>query len=210
MGEASADSVCCLVELNYKPRTCRKEEEHNLALYPPNTCGLENSSAEIESVINTISEGTGSWVMANHSEIVTPPICSNVAILIPDFVEVQLSQQAHHGSKPEATLTGGGGELPVTDPVSHCDVCPMTRTSNPVAPNWLGQSLWDTPTPTVRWNLNITKSVVIIGHSNLSRILPFRDDEIQIDSFPGTKLYYIYEILKKLRPNTGYQPARNF
>lgn len=51
------------------------------------------------------------------------------------------------------------------------------------------------------WNLSVIKPVLIVCDSNLSRMPSFRDDIIQIDSFPGTKLYHIYEVLKKLQPH---------
>lgn len=50
------------------------------------------------------------------------------------------------------------------------------------------------------WSLKVTKPIVIVGDSNLSRIPPFDNAEVQIDSFPGAGIHHIYGILKKLTP----------
>lgn len=46
------------------------------------------------------------------------------------------------------------------------------------------------------------KSVVVVGDSNLARIPSFENADIQVDSFPGAACHYLYEILKKKKPQT--------
>lgn len=50
------------------------------------------------------------------------------------------------------------------------------------------------------WQLQIHKSTVIFGSSNLSRIPKFFHPDIQIDSFPGATFHHLNHILKKLPP----------
>ena len=39
---------------------------------------------------------------------------------------------------------------------------------------------------------------MILGDSNLSKIPPFRDESLQIDSFPGANMDHLHELMKKL------------
>lgn len=57
----------------------------------------------------------------------------------------------------------------------------------------------------VEWNITITKSVVILGDSNLSRIPEYTYPQVQIDSYPGAKILHIKSILKKLPPREDVQ-----
>lgn len=57
----------------------------------------------------------------------------------------------------------------------------------------------------VEWNIQITKPVVILGDSNLSRIPEYCYPQVQIDSFPGAKILHIKAILKKLPPMDNVQ-----
>nr|XP_046235775.1 uncharacterized protein LOC124054163 isoform X2 [Scatophagus argus]XP_046235800.1 uncharacterized protein LOC124054173 isoform X2 [Scatophagus argus] len=48
------------------------------------------------------------------------------------------------------------------------------------------------------WSLEVRKKTLIVGDSNLSRIPPFTDANIQIDSYPGANFHHITAILKKI------------
>lgn len=55
------------------------------------------------------------------------------------------------------------------------------------------------------WSITITKPIVFIGDSNLSRIPNFTHPDIQIDSYPGAKFIHIDKILQKLDPDPHTQ-----
>ena len=48
------------------------------------------------------------------------------------------------------------------------------------------------------WTLTVTKPVLIIGDSNLARIPPFTDPNVQIDSYPGAQIHHITELIRKI------------
>lgn len=48
------------------------------------------------------------------------------------------------------------------------------------------------------WKIQINKPILIIGHTNLSRIPQFKDVTVQVDSFPGATFYHIRGVLEKL------------
>ena len=55
------------------------------------------------------------------------------------------------------------------------------------------------------WSLEVRKSTLFVGDSNLSRIPSFTDPDIQVDSYPGATFHHITAILKKLQPQTDTQ-----
>lgn len=55
------------------------------------------------------------------------------------------------------------------------------------------------------WVINILKPIVVIGDSNLSRIPPFSDARVQVDSFPGATFYHLKGVLEKLEPNPSIE-----
>ena len=52
-----------------------------------------------------------------------------------------------------------------------------------------------------QWILDVQKKNVIIGDSNLSHIPPFRQTDLQIDSYPGAKFQHAVSLLKKVKIN---------
>lgn len=48
------------------------------------------------------------------------------------------------------------------------------------------------------WSLNIRKSIVFLGDSNLSRIPPLQDSRLQIDSYPGANIRHLIDIIRQL------------
>lgn len=139
-----------------------------------------------------------------------------------------LSQQLPQESEPVESLSEGGGLLPLSEGISQGDFSPMTKLSTLVDTDYFNAKLivhpeenspahvtpaamtpsrlepcWHPNTnPKVKdWHLYVIKPILLIGDSNLSRIPPFRDDNIQVDSFPGAKLYHLLKILKKLQPH---------
>ena len=48
------------------------------------------------------------------------------------------------------------------------------------------------------WHIRIRKPQVILGDSNLSKIPSFRDESLQIDSFPGANMDHLNELMRKL------------
>ncbi|CAN9510829.1 unnamed protein product [Ophioblennius macclurei] len=52
------------------------------------------------------------------------------------------------------------------------------------------------------WHLEVIKSFLIIGDSNLARFTPFTNPEVQVDSYPGAQFHHIQGVLEKLTPNT--------
>lgn len=50
------------------------------------------------------------------------------------------------------------------------------------------------------WKLEVLKPILILGDSNLARILSYHP-QIQIDSFPGAQVHHLVEVLKKNKPN---------
>ena len=48
------------------------------------------------------------------------------------------------------------------------------------------------------WHIRIRKPQVILGDSNLSKIPSFRDENLQIDSFPGANMDHLNELMRKL------------
>lgn len=55
------------------------------------------------------------------------------------------------------------------------------------------------------WSLEVTKPILFIGDSNLSRIPHYSDDSVQVDSFPGANFMHIAKVLQKLDPNPNTQ-----
>lgn len=51
------------------------------------------------------------------------------------------------------------------------------------------------------WSIEVRKTNIILGDSNLSRISPFSSQSLQIDSFPGANMGHLTELLKKMKPN---------
>lgn len=51
------------------------------------------------------------------------------------------------------------------------------------------------------WEIQIDKPTVIVGDSNLGRILDFLYSNVQVDSFPGANSYHINSVFKKLQSN---------
>lgn len=50
----------------------------------------------------------------------------------------------------------------------------------------------------VDWHLTVSKPIIFLGDSNLSRISSFTHKDIQIDSFPGATFHHLAVILDKL------------
>lgn len=50
------------------------------------------------------------------------------------------------------------------------------------------------------WRLNISKPIVILGDSNLSRIPPFPNANIQVNSFPGAAFHHLIDLITPLEP----------
>lgn len=48
------------------------------------------------------------------------------------------------------------------------------------------------------WSLTLKKKILIIGDSNLSRILGFDNPDIQIDSYPGATFRHAVAIMEKV------------
>lgn len=49
--------------------------------------------------------------------------------------------------------------------------------------------------------LKLLNQLLIIGDSNLSKIPPYTNPEIQIDSYPGANFLHMASVLDKMYPN---------
>lgn len=46
------------------------------------------------------------------------------------------------------------------------------------------------------WRIKVDRPVVFLGDSNLNRIPPFENDQIQIESYPGANFYHFFNLLE--------------
>lgn len=46
------------------------------------------------------------------------------------------------------------------------------------------------------WRIAVNKPVVFLGDSNLNRIPPFNNDQIQVESYPGANFYHFFNLLE--------------
>lgn len=46
------------------------------------------------------------------------------------------------------------------------------------------------------WRIKVDKPVVFLGDSNLNRIPPFENDQIQVESYPGANFYHFFNLLE--------------
>lgn len=53
------------------------------------------------------------------------------------------------------------------------------------------------------WHLHIKEPWIIVGDSNVSRLPPFADDSLQIDSFPGAKWWHAENLLERATTDTS-------
>lgn len=55
------------------------------------------------------------------------------------------------------------------------------------------------------WRIKVNKPIVFLGDSNLSRIPPFDNDQIQVESYPGANFYHFFNLLETapVCENTG-------
>lgn len=223
---AASDLIATELNSTLSPDLPRNEVEREIALIPSITNIPDKSIAIEQSEQITLNHTENSSMIETTTKNLT---CSNVASIIPDSLEITSSQQTIRDPEPGNMCSVGEPALSLSEVITHAESSPMTRNSNPVE-TWLSQQAGLTnyseenspsgtsltsPTHTRSeprrhpntnhkvkdWSLEIIKPVVIVGDSNLSRIPSFEDDFIQIDSFPGAKLYHMYEILKKLQPN---------
>lgn len=73
--------------------------------------------------------------------------------------------------------------------------------------------MWHTPTyhwarvsrKLQDWRIKVNKPIVFLGDSNLSRIPPFNNDQIQVESYPGANFYHFFNLLETalVCDNTG-------
>ena len=55
------------------------------------------------------------------------------------------------------------------------------------------------------WKLNVRKKWLIIGDSNLSRIPPFKNPDLQIESYPGATFRHMEAVINKNTPSTDVE-----
>lgn len=75
------------------------------------------------------------------------------------------------------------------------------------------ERVWHTPTyhralvsrKLQDWRIKVNKPIVFLGDSNLSRIPPFNNDQIQVESYPGANFYHFFNLLETalVCDNTG-------
>lgn len=46
------------------------------------------------------------------------------------------------------------------------------------------------------WKIRVNKPVAFLGDSNLNRIPPFKNSQIQIESYPGANFYHFFNLLE--------------
>ena len=170
------------------------------------------------------NSGTESGEPAHLSD---PPTTSNVAIImadnisaIPSTVEQPTLSQRNSAYRPINNLAIPSETLPppqmthtshdidLNNQADEGVVQPSRRTA-PVTARVATPPRADTQftEPLVHrrterkiadWQLKIRKPNIIIGDSNLARISPFSDPELQVDSFPGATCIHVTSLMKKL------------
>ncbi|KAI4806925.1 hypothetical protein KUCAC02_017715 [Chaenocephalus aceratus] len=50
------------------------------------------------------------------------------------------------------------------------------------------------------WSFSGTKPILILGDSNINRIPPHTNRKLQLDSYPGAKVYHLMELFKRTPP----------
>ncbi|KAM8749508.1 uncharacterized protein AB9X84_014314 [Acanthopagrus schlegelii] len=181
------------VEPKRHPNTTRKIKDWELEV-----------SLDVEPVMEHLEEPVD--VDGNN---LTPPRLSNVAVeLSNSILPLSLSQDS-----------------PRLDPLVDKQAAPMTKIGDIVSNDMNNTTLTvisedDSAMPDVHrragvarvepkrhpnttrkikdWELEVFKPVLIVGDSNLARIPPFQNEEIQVDSFPGATCYHICQILLKV------------
>lgn len=57
------------------------------------------------------------------------------------------------------------------------------------------------------WRLSVRKKWLVVGDSNLARILTFNNDQLQVDSYPGATFRHMEAVLNKTPMPTKVQHA---
>lgn len=116
--------------LTRSPNLAKREVEQNTTLVPSITDILEKPLSAEQSERHATFDQTDNLTLMNT--VTKALTCSNVAIIIPDSLELVSSQQTCQDSNPTVTLSGGGVSLPLSEVMTHGELPPMTRQSTPV------------------------------------------------------------------------------
>lgn len=92
------------------------------------------------------------------------------------MTETSVGGQSESTSFPQSNGQGSSGHTPLFQPTRH--------------------------TKGKDWVLNITKPIVILGDSNLSRVPPFSNANVQVDSFPGAAFHHLTDLITPLEPQS--------
>lgn len=99
----------------------------------------------------------------------------------------------------ENAVTIGAQNLPSAHETSSS---PMENTSSHLQKPVYHQKCYQ---KIATWTLEVSKSVLVLGDSNLARIPPFNYSQVQVDSFPGAQIHHLVEVLKKTPPDLKVQ-----
>lgn len=102
---------------------------------------------------------------------------------VDEFKTVGPKKRAEGRSRRESIrdgeATGAGVETEGVGRLWHTPTCHRARAS---------RKLQD-------WKIRVNKPVAFLGDSNLNRIPPFNNDQIQVESYPGANFYHFFHLL---------------
>ena len=140
---------------------------------------------------------------SNTVQFITDTISSSPLLNTPSLTDTN----GHPGTSGPATSTGGaavirtsknsnGNELPPPQPVGD----PLARVLGEPAPHTHRHTPRSFRGNKEQWAFHGEKEIYLIGTSNLARIPPYAQDNVQIDSFSGATTHHFLQAIHRTPP----------